>query len=241
MKKSIFLLLGALIPFLFVGCSNENEEPNPPIALQSKSVSVKFHNSSYDINVTSKVDWVATTQDAWITLTQEGGSAGKGVLSFEVESNPALIERCGTILLTAAQDETISTTLTVNQAAKEFELAITKIGDIPSVGTKKATLKITVFDESQTFNFGFVTKSEFSNHDNPEAFMKWHHANDAKWVNTGNYRWKDFLRTGSTTYEGKGLNKDCDYVAFAYLADMEGNLISEVLTYIEFSTTENIE
>ncbi len=233
--KRLFLL-SFVAAFILVGCDNKSAAPDGPITLGKRKVSASFAAGSYSTAVKADCSWEATTADDWITITQGASSVGEEKsLDFTVTQNPTIEKRTGTITLSAVEEE-YSTTLKVEQKPNEFTISISKIGDIPSVGTKKVTIEVVPRKDSHVFYYGFATKMDFNDHASAKAFMQWQHEERAYWVSTGKYKWSQFLTTGAVTKEYKGLYADCDYIAFAFLADMEGNLISEDLTYIEFTT-----
>ena len=239
MKKIVPLL--SVVALAFASCSTPGAEPDTPIHFGTKSANVTFFNGNHTTNVTSEYDWTATTEEDWITLTKSSGGAGNSTLEFAFEHNPELEKRTGYIVVSAT-DGSYETQLAVVQEANDFFIEILRIGEVNlgmNPNPKTVYFKITPKDLSYVYYFGFVWKSEFENADSTVALMKSIHAQNTKYVE-GIFDWSDFLITGKHTEERKGLDPAVgDWILLAFRADMEGNLLSEDITYVEFST--NVE
>ena len=124
MKRLLSLL--TLCSFIFVACSNDDNEvnttqvPGKPvgnkITLSISVIEVGFESGEYSVFVTSPYSWDAVSKNDWINLTVSSGIAGTKELKFAVESNEKLEARDGTIVI-QNKDFNLICELYVSQAA----------------------------------------------------------------------------------------------------------------------------
>ena len=93
--KKIYALLVAIF-LCFTSCV---EMVSEKIELSQQSVEAEFELAKYEVEVTSTCSWRATSEDGWITIFTESGSAGTDTLKFFVARNVDEQEREGSIIV----------------------------------------------------------------------------------------------------------------------------------------------
>lgn len=88
-------------------------------------VNVPMSGSSVQVTINSNVDWVAETEDSWITISPASGS-GDGTLTITVQSGDT--ERNGSITLTN-EEYGLSFEITVSQTYKNRKVMYTSTGN----------------------------------------------------------------------------------------------------------------
>ena len=85
---------------LFVNCKDDTVVSS--IQIQGSSTKVlEAEGTSFTLNFTSPSDWVATSSQAWCTISPSSGVAGQASLNVQVEENLTSSPREATITFTA--------------------------------------------------------------------------------------------------------------------------------------------
>lgn len=117
--KSLFLALLAMAAI--VGCQQEIEI-TPVLTLDKETVSVPAEGGTFDVNVTSNVDWTATMATEGFSASPASGKASDKAVKVTVTVAENTAEEARTATMTVkADDYQLSKTVTFNQAAKAVE------------------------------------------------------------------------------------------------------------------------
>jgi hypothetical protein len=92
------------------------------ISPQSRYHSAGAGTGSVSVTAPPGTDWVATSSDAWSTITSGSSGTGNGTVNYSVSANPNTFERTGTLTI-------VGQTFTVTQAgaAKTSQAAFTAV------------------------------------------------------------------------------------------------------------------
>ena len=86
--------------------------PSRPVTDES-SISFQNTGGTYQVPITSDVAWTATTNESWLQLTPQQGTAGKGTLTIEATPNNTTSDRTGYVFIYIGSDRQL--TIEVNQ------------------------------------------------------------------------------------------------------------------------------
>ncbi len=114
------LFLFAVAMLVFAGCENHSTTVTPKLDVVENSIDVWFDTASYEVEVKSTHDWVATTDCDWIVVETPSGEAGNAALHLSFESNAENASREGVVSIESSAAQ-LSATLTVRQFEKRDE------------------------------------------------------------------------------------------------------------------------
>jgi hypothetical protein len=115
---------------------------------QNCSFSIKPSDQAFDsgggtglVTVTSQVgcNWMANSNDSWLTITSGGSGSGNGIVGFTVEANPNPALRTGTLIV-AGQ------TFTVNQAGINCSYSISSTSQSFTPSGGNGSLNVTTLN-----------------------------------------------------------------------------------------------
>lgn len=228
MRRSILLLL-VTIGLTFTGCQKEN---NYVVGVDKLIINATFYDNSYSVCVTSDYDWEAVSNNEWITLTKDVGTAGASQLDITVAQNPNIEGRKGSIEF-RAKGSNISKSLTVSQAANDFTFSV------ENVTATTADLSVTAKSESKTFYWYNVTDEDFTAYYERNTITLMNSIRDMlrSYIQMGAFpSWSSLLSRGFDSQSVKGLKPDTEYMMFAFGIDNSGNITSKEASYIWYRT-----
>lgn len=117
--KTRRLLIG-MLTLAAIACTPEQQVVNPELNVDKSEVSVEAKDGKATVNVTSNVEWTASSQADWISIDPSSGKGSEQAVAVKIsaEDNPAEQAREATVIISAGE---LSKTVKVTQKAKEAE------------------------------------------------------------------------------------------------------------------------
>lgn len=129
MKKSLFFM--AVAALTLAACQQkEPVQTTPELTVEPTSITAKSAGETVTIQVTSNVEWKATSSANWFTFEPESGN-GNATITVTVSPNEAYKERKDAISINCAAKR-VTVNITQEAAEKPVEPTETKITEIKS-------------------------------------------------------------------------------------------------------------
>ena len=128
------------------------------VSLSSDAFVFAADGGMNNLVVTSNVDWTATTQDSWLTVTPDSGISGASAVVIKADANTESEPRTGSIVFTG---DDATTTLMVTQLAPASP-------EVPSLELSASTL--TFSEEAGSNDISVI------------ASIAWRASSDSNWI-----------------------------------------------------------
>ncbi|MBQ8484351.1 MAG: hypothetical protein IJ504_08625, partial [Bacteroidales bacterium] len=166
--KTRRLLIG-MLTLAAIACTPEQQVVNPELNVDKSEVSVEAKDGKATVNVTSNVEWTASSQADWISIDPSSGEGSENAVAVKISAgdNPAEQAREATVIISAGE---LQKTVKVTQKAKEAEQEPEpekpqpEVSEWSLVGTfnswdEKGGLSLIVLDENYFVYEGLTVES----------------------------------------------------------------------------------
>ena len=128
MKKTLFYVAVAALTVLACQKPDDTPQTTPELSVNPTEITVKSAGGTSSIQVTSNVEWKATTSASWFTISPAEGN-GNGTITVTVSANEAYKERSETISINCSAKR-VSVSVKQEAAEKPEVPVETKITEI---------------------------------------------------------------------------------------------------------------
>ena len=129
MKKTLFCIFAAALTF--VACSqDEPAQTTPELSVNPTELTVKSDGGTVSFQITSNVEWKATTSASWISISPDSGN-GNGTVTVTVAANEAYKDRSDNISVNCSAKR-VAVVVKQEAAEKPVEPVESKITEVKS-------------------------------------------------------------------------------------------------------------
>ena len=151
MKKLSLLLCAVML--CFASCV---EEESGRIELSQQTVEAEFEFAKYEVEVTATCSWKAKSENSWITIFTDAGSAGTEVLKFYVAQNNEEQIREGAIVVENDEHNIVARLVVVQHIFQPSEIVANPESLTFSFGGGKQEVAITT-----NFDYEYSTEVDW--------------------------------------------------------------------------------